>query len=84
MFKKIIVWYLNRHNNMFFYKGTVVRRFTKGYYDRLMKQGTRSGEWIKENCQGDYGRCSECNCRIPWIPKNYKYCPNCGAKMDKE
>lgn len=40
------------------------------------------GKWIKQKCQGDYGLCSECNCRIPWIPKNYKYCPNCGARMD--
>ena len=41
------------------------------------------GEWVKQDCQGDYGLCSECNCRIPWIPKNYKYCPNCGAKMEE-
>ena len=38
--------------------------------------------WIKQKCQGDYGICSECGCRIPWIPKNYIYCPNCGALMD--
>lgn len=41
-------------------------------------------EWIKQKCQGDYGLCSKCNCRIPWIPKNFKYCPRCGAKMDGE
>lgn len=41
------------------------------------------GKWMKQNCQGDYGLCSECNCRIPWIPKNYKYCPKCGAKMEE-
>lgn len=39
------------------------------------------GKWNKEKCQGDYGRCSECECRIPWIPQNYQYCPKCGAKM---
>lgn len=44
----------------------------------------KRAKWIKQKCQGDYGLCSECNCRIPWIPKNYKYCPNCGAKMDLE
>lgn len=42
----------------------------------------RHGKWTKQKCQGDYGLCSECNCRIPWIPKNYTYCPGCGAKMD--
>lgn len=83
MIKKFIVWYLNRHNNILHYKGTVIRRFTKNYYYRLMESGTRSGKWIKENCQGDYGHCSECNCRIPWIPQNYTYCPKCGAKNEQ-
>lgn len=41
------------------------------------------GRWIKQKCEGDYGICSECGCRIPWIPKNYKYCPNCGATMNR-
>lgn len=40
------------------------------------------GRWVKENCQGDYGRCSKCNCRIPWTPRNYNFCPSCGARMD--
>ncbi len=83
MIKKFIVWYLNKHNNVIYHNGTVIRRFTKKYYDRLMESGIRSGKWIKEKCQGDYGRCSECSCRIPWIPQNYIFCPNCGAKMDK-
>lgn len=39
------------------------------------------GDWVKQDCQGDYGLCSICNCRIPWIPKNYKFCPGCGADM---
>lgn len=42
------------------------------------------GEWIKEKCEGDYGHCSECGCRIPWIPENYLFCPKCGAKNSEQ
>ena len=34
-----------------------------------------------------YGRCSECGIEfniVSYYASNIKYCPNCGAKMDKE
>lgn len=44
----------------------------------------RHGWWIK--CTSTYCMCSEC--KRYWIPiddqYDYHYCPNCGAKMDKE
>ena len=55
----------------------------------------RHGAWIKEppytSVGGDYKKaiiCSECNSffvsegNTPW--RMHNYCPNCGAKMDKE
>ena len=47
----------------------------------LFQKNTMRGKWIKQKCQGDYGVCSLCGCRIPWIPKNYNFCPSCGADM---
>ena len=50
----------------------------------------RHGKWIDEGQYADYyphhaWRCSECGEHVieidtPW----YKYCPNCGARMDEE
>lgn len=41
------------------------------------------GEWIAEiERTGTYSHCSECRCRCAGYTPNYKYCPNCGAKMD--
>jgi hypothetical protein len=50
----------------------------------------RHGKWIDEGQYADYHphhawRCSECGEHVievdtPW----YKYCPNCGARMDEE
>lgn len=49
------------------------------------------GRWIEhEDCNGDsYYTCSACNCdwtTIDGTPEwnNMRYCPECGAKMDKE
>lgn len=36
MIKRFIVWYLKRHNVMFYYKGYVVRMFSEAYYDKVM------------------------------------------------
>lgn len=48
----------------------------------------RKGKWIfvhplQEDDGGDY-MCSECKCGHPYISPNWKYCPNCGAKMEAE
>jgi hypothetical protein len=37
------------------------------------------GEWFDKGSLSC--RCSECGCKSN---KEYTYCPNCGAKMDKE
>lgn len=56
------------------------------------------GRWInhREHCEinnlipsglGSYFWCSECDCGIDnkeWHRNYYKYCPNCGAKMEVE
>ena len=41
------------------------------------------GKWIAETERtGTYSHCSECGCRCAGYTPNYKFCPNCGAKMD--
>jgi len=48
----------------------------------------KHGKWIDEG--NDYWHCSECNHDwyfdeyIPIADFDMNYCPNCGAKMDKE
>ena len=46
----------------------------------------KHGRWI--DCENDKWECSECG-RIMWFsprldvkPSDYRFCPNCGAKMD--
>ena len=50
----------------------------------------RHGRWIKYP-RAHYFKCSECKCVAPYKKamamdgeRKYKYCPGCGAKMDKE
>lgn len=47
------------------------------------------GRWIKYP-RAHYFKCSECKCIVPYKKamimdgeRKYKYCPNCGAKMDE-
>ena len=52
------------------------------YMDAADVAQIRHGRWVK---QGDYSCCSGCGQSIadecvPW----FKFCPNCGAKMDLE
>lgn len=45
------------------------------------------GEWIKADSMPLSAKCSECNC---WITRHtikenwFRYCPHCGAKMNKK
>ena len=44
------------------------------------------GKWIEDH---DYLKCPECGVMVKWDFTffdigNWNYCPNCGAKMDKE
>ena len=48
------------------------------------------GHWV-EYPQTHYFKCSECKCTVPYKKamvidgkQKYKYCPNCGATMDKQ
>ena len=45
-------------------------------------QKVRHGKWIKASCSEKDGdaHCSECN---HWDWSDYKYCSECGAKMDE-
>lgn len=37
MIKRFIVWYLKRFNTEFYYKGYVVKIFTKNYYNKVIQ-----------------------------------------------
>ena len=44
----------------------------------------RHGRWLKDGSIGAIGNyCSLCDKRVK-PDANYNYCPNCGAKMEKE
>ena len=50
-------------------------------------QPVRHGRWIEFETDAPPRRneCSECGyITNPWLAHVYSYCPNCGAKMDKE
>ena len=43
----------------------------------------KHGYWKEADSGSSFWRCSECNYGVSaW--NNTRYCPNCGAKMDKE
>jgi len=42
-------------------------------------QEVKHGKWETSKGERYSGRCSCCNC---YSTDDYKYCPNCGAKMD--
>ena len=46
-------------------------------------QPVKHGRWISDNPQYLLSHCSECQC-FNSIEYKWKYCPNCGAKMDGE
>lgn len=45
--------------------------------DKVIKYTERRGEWWDKGSLSC--RCSECGCKSP---KEYKFCPNCGARME--
>lgn len=41
--------------------------------------------WVpQKESLGTYAKCSKCECRCKGYVPNYKYCPNCGARMDRK
>lgn len=46
----------------------------------------KHGEWLlRHEGHGHYWECSVCHTNpCIYVTNNTKYCPNCGAKMDKE
>ena len=42
------------------------------------------GEWIEHSCYKDVIICSNCNSGDSRWHKDFKFCPNCGAKMRGE
>ena len=45
----------------------------------------RHGQWETNSDRPDTLICSVCKCRFDmWKHDPHNYCPNCGAKMDKE
>lgn len=41
------------------------------------------GEWIDHSCYKDVIICSNCKCGDYRWHKDFKFCPNCGADMQK-
>lgn len=53
--------------------------------EALQAEPVKHGEWVAAHIGETtswYVECSKCHVVMP--PVNYTYCPNCGAKMDKE
>lgn len=46
-------------------------------------QPVKHGQWLLDNPQYLLSRCSECQC-FNSIGYKWKYCPNCGARMNSE
>ena len=58
------------------------------FVDPILKaEEVKHGHWINKGFEPT--RCSVCGITvdaingIPWAIKSFKYCPNCGAKMDE-
>lgn len=61
--------------------------------NRIIEQPTvkavpvRHGKWIYTYLSDEFvieQTCSECGVTFEDYPHNYKYCPMCGARMDKD
>ena len=62
-------------------KGCFVRNGAEILYEAGYRKPTE-GEWIVCGMFDDFFKCSSCGDKHPWQTAiEYKYCPNCGAKM---
>ena len=61
-----------------------------GGIDRMLAvdaEPVRHGRWLTLAYDKAWTKCSECGCNWEWAMVencNMAFCPNCGAKMDKE
>lgn len=42
------------------------------------------GEELSQEVQGDMFRCNKCDAAFPRINGEYRYCPNCGARVVRD
>ena len=55
----------------------------KNGYEQGKKDAVKHGRWLDNGIpESVLSRCSECG--IVYGSSAFNYCPNCGAKMDKE
>lgn len=62
-------------------------RLCKAYsmaIEALKQPEQKNGKWIVTGTFDDFLKCSCCGYRKPWNQDIFNFCPNCGAKMDKE
>lgn len=52
--------------------------------DAIDAEPVRHGRWTGFDPYIGSTECSECGYKIVFAGAKYKYCPNCGAKMDLE
>lgn len=54
--------------------------------EALQAEPVKHGEWIDHGTTCQRYECSVCGDQHDWLilPNNINFCPNCGAKMDKE
>lgn len=66
------------------YKGEFILRIAKHLYDAGYRKASevRHGEWKKLYDKAPRYVCTACN--HLYNNREYKFCPNCGAKMDGE
>ena len=61
--------------------------FVDGYKAGIRDAEPKKGKWMKKpDPHGFFDEipvCSQCGCTTMYR-EEYKYCPNCGAKMEKE
>ncbi len=67
-----------------FHNGTYAKSIDMAI-EALQAEPVKHGKWVASRVGEStswFVECSKCHVVMP--PVNYTYCPNCGAKMDKE
>lgn len=59
-------------------------RATGGLARCVMFRSSRTGKWVVRPSNPEQVYCSECAMILAGVARGFFYCPNCGAKMDKE